>query len=354
MPKISVIVPIYKVEAYLRQCVESILKQTYTNFELILVDDGSPDRCPIICDEYAKTDDRVIVVHKQNGGLSSARNAGLNAATGDYVLFVDSDDYIDPTTIESCVTLIQSLNCDALKFEYKIVRGLEKPVKSPNNIKDSHFQIFTISDEKKKNAFLLEYLFTYKVKWESWSWLIKKSVIDEHNLRFYDNKIIFAEDLYFSLLLIMYCEKIVISDLKLYNYRLRNGSIMQRANSSKINELNNLSKFIYELLKEDFKLDEYYKIHFEIISNRFNFMPHLNNFSALKQWKTVIKNLRYKEFFKENNLKYYRYIKRVRHKDGVFFSTELIRNRYISTFNGLVCFFEIIVYKFFNIFRKEK
>ena len=91
--KFSVIVPVYKVEGYLEQCVESVLQQTYTDFELILVDDGSPDRCPEMCDELAEKDSRIKVLHKENGGASSARNAGLDIASGEYIMFLDSDDY---------------------------------------------------------------------------------------------------------------------------------------------------------------------------------------------------------------------------------------------------------------------
>ena len=90
--KLSVVVPVYRVEKFLNKCVDSIIAQTYKNLEIILVDDGSPDNCPSICDEYARKDERVRVIHKKNGGLSSARNAGLRAATGVYVAFVDSED----------------------------------------------------------------------------------------------------------------------------------------------------------------------------------------------------------------------------------------------------------------------
>ena len=96
--KISVIIPIYKVESYLRECVESVLRQTYQNLEIILVDDGSPDSCPQICEEYAIFDKRIKVIHKKNGGLSSARNEGFKHATGEYVLFLDSDDYWEKET----------------------------------------------------------------------------------------------------------------------------------------------------------------------------------------------------------------------------------------------------------------
>ena len=103
---ISVIVPVYNVEKYLDQCVESIVNQTYKNLEIILVDDGSPDNCPAICDEWAKKDERIVVIHKNNGGLSSARNAGLDVAHGEYIGFVDSDDYIDSDMYEQLLNAI--------------------------------------------------------------------------------------------------------------------------------------------------------------------------------------------------------------------------------------------------------
>lgn len=99
-PKISVIVPVYKVEAYLPRCVESLLSQTYKDFEIILVDDGSPDTCPAMCDAYAKKYSNIHALHKENGGLSDARNAGVTIAKGEYVTFVDSDDYVHPAYLE--------------------------------------------------------------------------------------------------------------------------------------------------------------------------------------------------------------------------------------------------------------
>lgn len=101
MGKLSVIIPVYKVENTLNRCVESVVKQTFDNLEIVLVDDGSPDGCPALCDQWAKRDRRIKVIHKENGGLSSARNAGLGAVTGEWVTFVDSDDYIDEGTYEA-------------------------------------------------------------------------------------------------------------------------------------------------------------------------------------------------------------------------------------------------------------
>ena len=111
-PCISVIVPVYKVEAYLKKCVDSILGQTYQNLEIILVDDGSPDNCGEICDEYAARDPRIKVIHKPNGGLSDARNAGLDVCTGEYIGFVDSDDWIEPHMYQRLYELIQQFNAD--------------------------------------------------------------------------------------------------------------------------------------------------------------------------------------------------------------------------------------------------
>lgn len=115
---ISVIVPVYKVENYLRQCLDSIINQTYKNLEIILVDDGSPDNCPKICDEYAKNDKRIKVIHKENGGLSSARNAGLDVCTGEYISFIDSDDIVDKNFIERMYTKSKEYRSDICICNY--------------------------------------------------------------------------------------------------------------------------------------------------------------------------------------------------------------------------------------------
>lgn len=118
---ISVIVPIYKVEDYLNKCIESIVNQTYSNLEIILVDDGSPDSCPQICDEWAKKDSRIKVIHKENGGLSDARNAGMRVASGEYISFIDSDDYISLDFIQTLLSVMKTehseiVECSVVKF----------------------------------------------------------------------------------------------------------------------------------------------------------------------------------------------------------------------------------------------
>lgn len=110
--KVSVVIPIYNVQDYLNDCIKSIVNQTYQNLEIILVDDGSPDSCPMICDEWKNKDSRIIVIHKKNGGLSDARNAGLNKASGEYVFYVDSDDYLEDDTIEWMVSCAIRYNAE--------------------------------------------------------------------------------------------------------------------------------------------------------------------------------------------------------------------------------------------------
>lgn len=122
MPKLSVIVPVYNVEQYIHKCVDSILSQTYADFELILVNDGSPDNCGKICDEYASKDNRVKVIHKQNGGVSEARNIGLDAVTGEYISFIDPDDWIDKDMYEQTLGYMANNDLDIVCFDVEEVR----------------------------------------------------------------------------------------------------------------------------------------------------------------------------------------------------------------------------------------
>lgn len=131
-PLISVIVPIYQVEAYLERCVESLRGQTYENLEIILVDDGSPDGCPSMCDAYAKKDLRIRVIHQENSGLSGARNAGIRASRGEYLAFVDSDDYVAPDFIRALYDVLKETGCAISQCRFAYVRGEEIP-SAPGN-----------------------------------------------------------------------------------------------------------------------------------------------------------------------------------------------------------------------------
>ena len=137
-PKISIIVPVYKVEQYLPKCINSILAQTYQYWELLLIDDGSPDNSGKICDEFAQKDERIRIFHKKNGGVSSARNLGLDYAEGDYVMFVDSDDWLSNDCLRVCVHEVEANKLDALQFGFiSVISNNEKQiVKNPSSILD--------------------------------------------------------------------------------------------------------------------------------------------------------------------------------------------------------------------------
>ena len=112
MPTVSVIIPVYKVERYLDACVESVIGQTYTDLEILLVDDGSPDRCPAMCDAWAEKDLRIRVIHRKNGGLSAARNTGIEAASGEFLIFADSDDRMEPDAVRRAVEAQRQYDAD--------------------------------------------------------------------------------------------------------------------------------------------------------------------------------------------------------------------------------------------------
>ena len=221
MPLISVIVPVYKVEPYLRECVDSILNQTFTDFELILVDDGSPDNCPQICDEYVRKDNRVMVIHKENGGLSSARNVGLDYvfahSDSRYISFVDSDDYID---FDFLKILLESIDyCDICVCSYSTI--------------NKNLEGFAVNDKivDKENYWKLGDDGVYSIV--AWNKLYKKELFK--NLRYLEGKI--HEDEFIIHRLISKCSCIKCIKEKLYYYRYRSESITFEESSVKKNLL---------------------------------------------------------------------------------------------------------------------
>lgn len=149
-PLISVIVPIYKVEKYLTICVDSLLHQSYGNLEIILVDDGSPDECPAICDQYQNKDNRIKVIHKKNGGLSDARNAGLDIAQGEYVAFVDSDDFIDEDYICKLYDALQQNRASIAVCGIQIIDESNKVTEQIYVTQDKKQELYTGRDYKKE------------------------------------------------------------------------------------------------------------------------------------------------------------------------------------------------------------
>lgn len=216
MELISVIVPVYKVEKYLNKCIESIVNQSYMNIEIIIVDDGSPDNCPKICDEWAKKDSRIKVIHQKNGGLSSARNTGINIAKGQYLSFIDSDDYVDKKFIESLYKAIKQENaemsiCEFYEFNEK---GILLENKKRNKLINTLYSGYQI---------LHNMMFNYKLSYiVAWNKLYKKELFE--NVRYKTGKI--NEDEFIIHRLFYKCNKVVCIDENLYYYLKRNDSIM--------------------------------------------------------------------------------------------------------------------------------
>lgn len=217
MPTFSIIVPVYNTEQFLDKCVSSILAQTYNDFELILVDDGSTDNSPNMCDMYAEKDFRIKVIHKKNGGVSSARNCGIDAAKGTYIWFIDSDDYIEPFSLQRLFDVQKNHNAEMYVFNNRSVCEL-----SSENIND----------------FFRKYYFTYALGFEPWNKLYKRDIIKANNLQF-DTQEKIGEDLLFN---INYYKAIFSSGVKdiyfvgedYYHYVERDNSAMNTASKGRI------------------------------------------------------------------------------------------------------------------------
>ena len=213
-PKISIIVPVYKVEKYLHKCIDSILAQTFKDFELILVDDGSPDNCGKICDEYAKRDNRIVVVHKENGGQASARNRGIDIARGDYIGFVDSDDWIEADMYEVLYNICDTYGCDIANCSSII------HFKNRTQINGGHK--LTIHTREEAMKVMLEGELYDEVVWTK---LIKRDLLND--IRFKEG--IMYEDTDFTYKVIDKANSIGCIGEAKYNYIKREESTMDRA-----------------------------------------------------------------------------------------------------------------------------
>ena len=218
MDLISIIVPVYSVEKYLGECIDSILRQTYENFELILVDDGSPDDSGKICDKYAERDERIKVIHKENGGVSSARNTGLDNAKGEYITFVDSDDIIDNRYLELMYKRIVEADSDMCFCRFDRLEG-----NSFFKIKEGMFPPFCNCNNREQMASLLSRFFTLKnnLLGSSCRILYKAKKIKGN---VFNEKLKIGEDLIYVIRCILKSETICSIKEELYHYRYNFGS----------------------------------------------------------------------------------------------------------------------------------
>lgn len=206
---VSIIIPVYNVEKYLNRCIDSVIKQTYTNLEIILVDDESPDNCGKICDDYASRDKRIKVIHKKNGGISYARNEGLDNVTGKYIYFVDSDDYIFDYTIEYLYNLIIANNADIAIGQDRLIYENENIINNEGICyKEKSEKLYT-SEEAIKST-----LYNYGISSSAWNKLYKTELFN--NIRYPFGRI--CEDLATTYKLFHKSNKIIVGYRTTYNY----------------------------------------------------------------------------------------------------------------------------------------
>lgn len=245
MDLISVIVPVYQVENYLNQCIESIIEQTYTNLEIILIDDGSNDNCPQICDDWSIKDKRIKVIHKKNGGLSDARNVGLDIAKGKYIAFIDSDDWVDSRYIEllynSLINNVADISACSIQKVY------DTDSVDPYNL-NPQLQLATPKEAIK------DIIYDRRFKTVAWNKLYSKEILEGE--RFIVGKL--HEDEFFSYKVLDKAQKLVFVDAPLYKYRQRSGSIMSSASlkhldllDAYINRINFLENSYADLTSRD-------------------------------------------------------------------------------------------------------
>ena len=303
---ISIIVPIYNVEKYLDRCIESIINQTYKNLEIILVDDGSPDNCPKMCEDWAKKDKRIKVIHKENGGISEARNVGINNATGDYIAFVDSDDFIDKEMYEKLLQNLIRTNSD-ISICSMIYYYENDQIKE---LKNNDASFFIYDDIKKYDNLFNENVFSFIVVWNK---LYKKEIFKE--LRFPKDKI--NEDAFIAHQLLNLSHKIVYTKEKLYYYVQHENSIMhQEFNIKKLDELEAYKNQMLFFQKEKFQNTQYPKLSLQKYMNYIIiFYCRLRYYNKNNQYQTQIDNLQdeYKKYYKEIMKKNISYKQKIRY-----------------------------------------
>ena len=296
-PTISIIVPVYGTEKYLRRCLDSILAQTFQDFELILVDDGSYDSSADICDEYTLRDKRIRIIHQSNRGQSSARNIALDIANGKYIYFCDSDDWIELNLLEEVYNRIITDNADIVRLSDVVEYG-NKSLKTTFKYIDF---CESISTSKEKKDFILNKLLTYTFGWETCLSLFSSTIIFNNDICFPEG-INIAEDLYFHINFIFFANKISGFNKHLYHYYIHENSTMG-SNKGKINinDINLMSYFLYNNCNDNEIRSEFYRIHNSLIKNEFN---KINiNYKEIKNISEKIKKIDKKIFFDEMSKK---------------------------------------------------
>lgn len=251
MPKISVIVPVYNVEKYLDRCMQNLLNQTLQDIEIILVDDESPDNAPKMCDNYAQSDSRVHVIHKKNQGLGLARNSGLAIAKGEFVAFVDSDDYIDLNTFEWLYNQSLKNSFDAIFYRFKQFSDVKDvKIEYPRDTVKAYVgkeetqllameMIASLPSEKNDR----------NVEMSSCTAFYKRSIIEKFNIRFHSERELISEDLIFNIDFLQNAQKVARSPNEFYHYYVNNASLTHKVRFDRIDKNILFYHYISEKIK---------------------------------------------------------------------------------------------------------
>ena len=256
-PLLTVVIPVYNVEKYLNRCIESILLQEWKNYDILLVDDGSTDRSPQICDDYVKAYDFISVIHKENGGLSEARNTGISQAKGEYVYFPDSDDWIEPDTFIALAEALESQDFDIISFNREFVKGEEDAIISEPEVT----QVFG-----GKDAFVQMLKHSYITGFAN-DKIYRKSLFIDNNILFPSRK--YYEDLGTNYKLFLSTQKVYATNQKYYHYLIDNpDSITQSWNEKKFRDMFGFYKEIFysdfvrsQLNQEELHLSQLYYVN---------------------------------------------------------------------------------------------
>lgn len=244
MPKTSIIVPVYNVKEYLKKCVDSILAQTENDFELLLIDDGSTDESGTLCDTLAETDKRIRVIHQQNQGLGGARNTGIDAAQGDWLLLVDSDDWIEPETLEKALSTAKATSADMVVFDFRSV-----------SMQGDTLQTFDSGLPKNTALSLTEHKDILLTSPCAWNKLYKAKLFKDSGIRYPSR--VWYEDIRTTLKLMTAANSIAAADYVGYNYLQRPGSIMNNINLKRNTEIIEAFEDLLPYFRENGLFEEY-------------------------------------------------------------------------------------------------
>lgn len=306
--KFSVIVPVYNVEKYILECLQSVCAQTFHDYEIILVDDGSTDKSGQLCDEYMHNfGGSYKVIHQQNMGLAAARNTGIEASNGEWLVFVDSDDYISTKLLETVNNAMNDFDADLYLYNFRRIDT--NSVLGEKKLFFNENESVVVSDSRSKLDYYVDFLLSYKDGWEACNRVFKADIINKYRMQFQNTSEVFAEDLCFMMEYLLFTSKIYkICDI-LYFYRYNPVSLISNIDeTTMLPKLYNLAKHFYFLSKETGnKLIEknFGDIYFALLQHHVEFKTgNLSDNDLKKQLEELYKGTKYhKKWIRGKKLK---------------------------------------------------